>query len=289
MSADMQIFNYNGFTDIRTITMDNDLWWVLRDVCVALSLTSPNKVASRLDEDEWNLIPVTDVYGREQKTLVVNEAGLYSVILRSDKPSAKDFKRWITHEVIPSIRKTGTYTASAAPAPMSPAQLIAAQAQILVDMEQKMAQIQGQTNAMQKQLEAAQNQYDTMAQKVDNAIKVLSRPSEDHWKADMDRAIKELCEQRHLSDCATRGRMYRDLEQKVNCNISSRLARLRERKKKQGCRHRDAMLLNKLDAIAADKQLRAAFELVLKEWQARSIVIEGQKEIIEQDEFELVD
>lgn len=221
--------------------------------------------------------------------MYIPENVFYRLAMKARSETAERFQALIADEIIPSIRKTGSYTAPAAPAPMSPAQLIAAQAQILVDMEQKMAQIQGQTQAMQKQLEAAQSQYDSMSQKVDSAIKVLSRPSEDHWKADMDRAIKELCEQRHLSDCATRGRMYRDLEQKVNCDINRRLAKLRERKKKQGCRHKDAMALGKLDAIAADKQLRAAFELVLKEWQARSLVIEGQREIVEQDEFELVD
>lgn len=220
-----------------------------------------------------------DTFG---EPVYIPENIFYRLAMKAKSEAAERFQALIADEIIPSIRKTGSYTAPAAPAPMSPAQLIAAQAQILVDMEQKMAQIQGQTQAMQ-------DQYNQLSQKVDTAVKVLARPSEDHWKADMDRAIKELCEQRHLSDCATRGRMYRDLEQKVNCNISARLAKLRERKKKQGCRHKDAMALNKLDAIAADKQLRAAFELVLKEWQARSIVIEGQREIVEQDEFELVD
>lgn len=164
---------------------------------------------------------------------------------------------------------------------LTPAQLIAAQAQVLVDMEQKMLTIQSQAKA----IEAQQAE---LAQRVDTAIKVFSRPSEDHWKADVDQAIKDLCEERRLSDCATRGRMYRELEEKCGCNVNTRLTRLRQRVKKQGMRHRDAMALTKLDAIAADKQLRAAFEGIVREWQARSAVVEGQQVIrtVQEDFFQ---
>lgn len=164
---------------------------------------------------------------------------------------------------------------------LTPAQLIAAQAQVLVDMEQKMLTIQSQAQAIQAQQEQ-------LAQRVDTAIKVFSRPKEDHWKSDIDQAIKDLCEERRLSDCATRGRMYRELEEKCGCNIDSRLTRLRQRVKKQGMRYRDAMALTKLDAIAADKQLRAAFEGIVREWQARSAVVEGQQVIqtVQEDFFQ---
>ena len=94
----MQIFEYQG-NEVRTIQHGNEVWWVLRDVCRVLSLSNPHKVAERLEEDERNLIPLIDSMGRTQKNTIVNEPGLYSVILRSDKPEAKTFKRWVTHEV----------------------------------------------------------------------------------------------------------------------------------------------------------------------------------------------
>ena len=105
----MQIFEYQG-NEVRTIQHGDEVWWVLKDVCRVLSLSTPHKVAERLEEDERNLIPLIDSMGRTQKNTIVNEPGLYSVILRSDKPEAKTFKRWVTHEVLPSIRKTGTYS-----------------------------------------------------------------------------------------------------------------------------------------------------------------------------------
>lgn len=140
---------------------------------------------------------------------------------------------------------------------MTPAQLLAAQAQLLVDMERRMDEMQGQTRALEV--------------KVDTAIKAFARPAQDHWTADTDRAIKELCETRRLSVTATKGRMYAELEEAANCNVNARLTALRKRKKKMGVRHRDAMALTKLDAIAADKQLRAIFEGVVRRWQTQVV------------------
>ena len=103
----MQIFEYQG-NEVRTIQHGDEVWWVLRDVCRVLSLSNPAKVAQRLDEDEKD-ITLSYTPGGYQEITIVNEPGLYPVILRSDKPEAKTFKRWVTHEVLPSIRKTGAY------------------------------------------------------------------------------------------------------------------------------------------------------------------------------------
>lgn len=107
---DLHIFNYNG-NKVRTIQKDGEPWWVLKDVCEVLGLSSPHKVFDRLDEDEKgrNQIPT---HGGEQEMTVVNESGLYNVILRSDKPEAKPFRKWVTSEVLPSIRKNGGYIAN---------------------------------------------------------------------------------------------------------------------------------------------------------------------------------
>ena len=104
---ELQVFNYNG-NEVRTIQKDGEPWWVLKDVCEVLGLSSPHKVFDRLDEDEKgrNQIPTP---GGEQEMTVVNESGLYNVILRSDKPEAKPFRKWVTSEVLPSIRKHGAY------------------------------------------------------------------------------------------------------------------------------------------------------------------------------------
>lgn len=107
---DLKIFNYNG-NEVRTVQKDGEPWWVLRDVCAVLEMDTSQvgKVANRLEEDERKLTTVTDSLGRQQSTYIINESGLYNVILRSDKPEAKPFRKWVTSEVLPSIRKHGAY------------------------------------------------------------------------------------------------------------------------------------------------------------------------------------
>ena len=107
---EMQIFHYEN-NEIRTILKDGEPWWVLKDVCQILGISKHRDTASRLDEDERGSVRV-DTLGGLQEMIVINESGLYKVILRSDKPEAKKFTRWVTHEVLPAIRKTGEYHVS---------------------------------------------------------------------------------------------------------------------------------------------------------------------------------
>lgn len=104
---DLQIFIYSG-AQLRTIQQPDGLWWVLRDVCQVLGIANHKNVSARLDEDEKGVYRM-DTPGGIQEATIINEPGLYSVILRSDKPEAKTFKRWVVHEVLPSIRKNGSY------------------------------------------------------------------------------------------------------------------------------------------------------------------------------------
>ena len=105
MKNNMQIYQSEKFGEIRTLNLNGEPWFVAVDVCIALDLSNPTIAVSRLDEDErakFNL-------GRQGDATIVNEPGLYTLILGSRKPEAKAFKRWITHEVIPAIRKHGAY------------------------------------------------------------------------------------------------------------------------------------------------------------------------------------
>lgn len=111
--ADMKLFEYHH-KQVRTVEIDGQIWFVANDVCEALSIGNTTDVINRLDEDEFDKIEVTDSTGRKQKTYAVNEPGLFNLILRSNKPEAKAFKRWVTHEVLPEIRKTGRYVSKRA-------------------------------------------------------------------------------------------------------------------------------------------------------------------------------
>lgn len=102
---ELTVFNNEEFGEIRTMTIEGEPWFVAADVCRALDLSNPTIATNRLDEDErakFNL-------GRQGDGTIINESGLYSLVLGSRKPEAKAFKRWITHDIIPTIRKTGGY------------------------------------------------------------------------------------------------------------------------------------------------------------------------------------
>lgn len=107
--ANIQVFEYQN-NKVRTVDVDGEAWFVLKDVCEVLHLGTTAKVAERLDNDEKGMNQI-HTPGGAQNVTVVNESGLYHVILRSDKPEAAPFRRWVTNDVLPAIRKTGSYNA----------------------------------------------------------------------------------------------------------------------------------------------------------------------------------
>ena len=105
---ELQIFENKDFGKVRTVTLNGAPCFVAADICRALDIANSRDAVKRLDDDERGVVS-TDTLGGVQEMTVVNESGLYSLVLGSRKPEAKQFKRWITHEVIPTIRKTGGY------------------------------------------------------------------------------------------------------------------------------------------------------------------------------------
>lgn len=150
---EIQVWNYES-SEIRTVQVNGEPWFVLADVCKVLELSSPHKVADRLENDERNQIPVTDSLGRYQNTAIINESGLYTVILRSDKPQAKPFRKWVTSEVLPSIRKHGAYMTDQAleKALTNPDFLIELATQLKAEQEQR-RRLETTVAAQNKQME----------------------------------------------------------------------------------------------------------------------------------------
>lgn len=109
--TDLQIFNNDRFGQIRIVPVDGELMFVAKDVCDCLEITKYRDAISRLDSDERGSVKL-DTPGGKQDIAAINEYGLYNLVLSSRKPEAKEFKRWITHDVIPAIRKTGSYSIS---------------------------------------------------------------------------------------------------------------------------------------------------------------------------------
>lgn len=149
MKAEVQIFQHPMFGEIRTAGTPQEPLFCLTDVCKALELTNPTVVAGRLDNDERTKLDL----GRQGETTFINESGLYSVVLRSDKPEAKQFRKWVTSEVLPAIRKTGGYIQ--AQEDDSPAEIMAKALKIadrtLQDQQQRIQILEGENEHLLKE------------------------------------------------------------------------------------------------------------------------------------------
>lgn len=108
MENKLMLFENEAFGKVRTLNLNGEPWFVAADVCKALELGNPSMTVERLDDDEKGISTI-DTLGGKQRMAIINEPGLYSLVITSRKPEAKAFKRWITHEVIPAIRKHGMY------------------------------------------------------------------------------------------------------------------------------------------------------------------------------------
>lgn len=204
MSA-VELFTYASTHNLRIVRdLDGDALVVLADLCRALDIANPRNTAARLADDQKG-VALVDTPGGTQQMTVVNESGLYEVIIRSDKPGAARFRRWITSEVLPAIRKTGTYSHY----PAHPRELPSKRqlAQMVIDAEDRadaetQARVQAEMRA--KELEVPALAWSHMADSsgdysVADAAKVLSR----------DPAIS-IGRDRLFAQMATNGWIFRD-------------------------------------------------------------------------------
>lgn len=115
MNAEIQTFNFNAST-LRVLTDEaGDPWFVLKDCMNILNLGNPTETVKMFDDDEFSTTEVIDSIGRRQQAYIISEPGLYRLVMKSRKPEARKFQRWVTHEVLPTIRMTGGYIPTSEP------------------------------------------------------------------------------------------------------------------------------------------------------------------------------
>jgi len=119
-----QIFNFDNLP-IRITDCNGAIWFIANDICAVLEINNPHQAISRLDEDEKSEVTIKDSMGRQQTVNIISESGLYALVMTSRKAQAKRFKKWVTAEVLPQIRKTGSYHAPAAAADNSQNMMVA--------------------------------------------------------------------------------------------------------------------------------------------------------------------
>jgi anti-repressor protein len=166
---------------VRAVAADGAPWWVARDVADILGVQNVRQVLPSLDPRDVSTAYVTDALGREQQTATVNESGLYDLVFRSRKPEARAFRRWITAEVIPSIRRTGGYTI-APPVPALPDLTTPQGVLALAQQFQRTAEQLVEADARVKELEPKALAHDTLMATAEGDVLVRQAAKVLGWK-----------------------------------------------------------------------------------------------------------
>ena len=153
MENKLMIFENEAFGKMRTLNLNGEPWFVAADVCKALELGNPSMTVERLDDDEKGISTI-DTLGGKQRMAIINEPGLYSLVITSRKPEAKAFKRWIIHEVIPAIRKHGAYMTK------SVLEQVLENPELVLLMAQRMLEEQRKNELLQQELRLAKPKAD---------------------------------------------------------------------------------------------------------------------------------
>lgn len=260
--ANIQIFNSEKYGEIRTVQIDGEPWFVAADVCKALEIADTGRAIERLDDDESTRIEIDHPQstGKKLNVWAVNEYGLYGLVLGSRKKEANDFKRWIKHEVLPSIRKTGGYQMQKQ---MTPAEITLANAQAIVDHERRM--------------NAIEDSVKTLDNKLTGVVDTFKTPlsESDAWQEETRRTVTKLVQDNKLSYQAYWSDLYERLEVRAGVNLETRKKRLKERLAKQGASKRVIENVSKLLVISRDKKLVEIFNNILREEKAKYVLLSG--------------
>lgn len=250
---ELQIFKSPEFGQVRMIIINNEVWFIGRDVAIALGYAKPeNAIHMHVDEEDKT---TTLIQGNgsnyKSKTIIINESGLYSLALSSKLPKAKEFKRWITKEVIPSIRKYGGYIVNK---PLNQLDILEQSIQIMKEQ--------------QRRLEEHDNRLAKIESNIEQ-IKELEQINASNWRLYFGSVTRKIAKYYPCLDMenpyqAIRHEFYERLENEAHCNLNIRLKNKKERAYKAGLNKNKIKEFNKLDIIEEDARLINSAIAVLK-------------------------
>ena len=184
---ELQIFNSEEFGEVRTAVVNDEPMFCLIDICKALEIKNATDVAKRLDEDELTRL---NLGSRAGETNFITESGLYAVILRSDKPNAKKFRKWVTSEVLPAIRNTGSYNK-----PMSTAEKIKLLAQGNEELNERVEKVEDKLDSLENDMPLYGCEIEELKNHISRrAISILDGKNSEAYK-----------------DASIRGTVYKDI------------------------------------------------------------------------------
>lgn len=185
---------------------------------------------------------------KRAKDMFIPENIFYRLAMKAKNPAAEAFQAKVADEIIPAIRRTGSYSAIA----LSPAEQLLAQAKIMVEQERRISALEEQTQQT--------------SARITDVVSAFSVPvfTKDHWQEQANQIINRIVEVNHLNHQQYRHKLYEELERAANCNLEMRKKRMQSRMRNGGAKYADVIAVSKLAIIAADAKLRAIFEGILR-------------------------
>lgn len=235
MNQLQKVFDYQG-KQVRTKIEDEEPWFVAKDVCDVLEYSNHNQILKRLHSDEKGVNSI-DTPGGTQEMTMVNEPGLYHLVLGSKKKEAKQFKRWITHEVLPEIRKTGSYR---------------------VKPKSELDVLRGALDEIEKAQKTA-NEAKQIAQNIKETI----IHTDEDWRNWVNQQLNSIAF-KNKNYREIRKQSYDILENRARCRLGVRLDNLKERLEKAGATQTEINNANKLDVIESDTRLKEIYTSVVE-------------------------
>ena len=248
---ELQVFDFEG-RDVRVVEKNGEPWWILKDVCDALEIGNSRDTASRLDKDEKG-VSLIDTLGGPQRMTIINEFGLYNVAFLSRKEKAKRFKKWITSEVLPSIRRTGSYSLNQ----LSPLEIMRNMIDEMITHDKKI-------QALQRKAEA----HEEKMNKIQQAFSPLEK--DESWRKWVNNAVRNMSFKDNVYS-NTWTRLYEVLEERAHCDLHTRLLNLRERAAVNGLAPSKVKQLNNLDVIENEPRLKEIFTSIIREFTVSNV------------------
>lgn len=244
----LMIFYNDEFGQIRTVVINNEPFFVGNDVACALGYAEPRSTISKKVEDEDRGVAKIETPSGIQEMTVINESGIYSLVFGSKLESAKKFKRWVTSEVLPSIRETGSYN--------SKPKCIE---DVLIESLQEM-------KAMRERFENQDKKIESVTSQVEGIREVVSLDTTS-WRTDTQSLINKIALSLGGGQAysSTREESYKLLNSRMGVDVSTRLTNMRRRMAEEGTSKSKRDKMSYLDVIANDKKLIEGYVAIVKE------------------------
>ena len=235
---DLQIFTNPDFGEVRTIEENGAVMFCGSDVAKALGYSNPRDAISRHCRGVVKRDTPTE--SGMQEMSFIPESDLYRLVFGSKLPTAERFTDWVTEEILPAIRRHGSYSQK----PLTPAEQLLAQANVLVEQERRLSALE------------------ETAEKTSRAIEMIAAPAastRDTWQEETGKAIRQMCAEYALNYHTTTGDLYKELEGRAGIDLDARKRNLQKRLRANGATATECKAVSKLSVIARNPQLREIF------------------------------